>query len=94
MVLSSSFDNLFEKQFFEKFIDKGYFQACQPKSLPSIYADCGIEDPEKQFTIFAIVPFVFLIYHRKLDGLPIPDFGLISLIFHYITVVKFFYFAL
>ncbi|WP_245859854.1 ABC transporter substrate-binding protein [Methanosarcina spelaei] len=72
MVLSSSFDNLFEKQFFEKFIDKGYFQACQLKPLPSIYVDCGIEDPEKQFTIFAVVPFVFLIDHRKLDGLPIP----------------------
>lgn len=72
MVLSPSFDNLFEKHFFEKFIDKGYFQACQPKPLHQIYADCGIEDPEKQFTIFAIVPFVFLVDHRKLDGLPVP----------------------
>ncbi|AKB33588.1 Spermidine/putrescine-binding protein [Methanosarcina siciliae HI350] len=72
IVLSSSFDNVFEKNFFGKFIDKGYFQACQPKPLPPIYAECGIEDPEKQFTIFAVVPIVFLVDHRRLGSLPVP----------------------
>ncbi|WP_155396876.1 ABC transporter substrate-binding protein [Methanosarcina barkeri] len=31
-----------------------------------------MEDPEKQFTFLLVVPFVFLIDHRKLDDLLIP----------------------
>lgn len=72
MVLSSAFDSLFEKYFFERYINKGYFQSCQKKPLPPIYAECGMEDPKKNFTIAAVVPIVMLVDRKKLGGLPAP----------------------
>ena len=37
-----------------------------------LYADAGLTDPAGAYTIYGVTPYIFLIDHSKLDGLPTP----------------------
>lgn len=71
--VSTAFDGVFSPYFLEKHVDKGQFLACQAGPLPSIYTNCGLQDPEGHFSVFAVIPLVFLIDHTRLRGLPVPQ---------------------
>ncbi|OPX42006.1 hypothetical protein CLHUN_41210 [Ruminiclostridium hungatei] len=72
MLLSSAFDNMFSRDFFRRFTDRGCFKSCQLEAVPEIYRQSGIVDPLGSFTVFSVVPMVMLIDYRKLGKLPVP----------------------
>jgi ABC-type Fe3+ transport system substrate-binding protein len=50
----------------------GAFSGCQPQGVAPAFAEAGLVDPEGLIGVFAVAPFVLLIDHRRLNGLPAP----------------------
>jgi ABC-type Fe3+ transport system substrate-binding protein len=70
LVVSMGFDNLFKRNFLERFVASGYFQAVQPGPVAEAFA--GIPDPRGRHTIYAVFPYVLLIDRAKLGTRPLP----------------------
>jgi len=55
-----------------RFVNTGIFESVQPRVLNPLYADAGLIDPAGAYTIYGVTPYIFLVDHKKLDGLPAP----------------------
>ncbi|MDR3518133.1 MAG: ABC transporter substrate-binding protein [Azospirillaceae bacterium] len=72
MLVSADHPNSFNRRFFDRHVRTGAFSACQPDGTAAVFTDCGLVDPCGWIGVFAVAPFVLLIDHRRLDGLPAP----------------------
>jgi ABC-type Fe3+ transport system substrate-binding protein len=72
MQVSAEYGNAFNSRFYEAHVRSGAFSACQPRPAPPVFADAGLCDPEGWIGVFAVAPFVMLIDHGQLNGVPAP----------------------
>lgn len=71
MVVSCEEGNLFNRRFYR---DHGHaFALEQPGPVAEVFARAGLVDPLGQVGIFAVAPYVLLVDHRRLGGLPAPS---------------------
>lgn len=72
MLVSAEHGNAFNRRFHERHVAGGAFSGCQPHGVASVFAESGLIDPQGWVGVFAVAPFVLLIDHRRLNGLPAP----------------------
>jgi ABC-type Fe3+ transport system substrate-binding protein len=70
MLVSAEHGNAFNRRFYERHVASGAFTSGQPATVDPLFAE--MVDPQGVFGVFAVAPFVFLIDHRQLNGLPEP----------------------
>lgn len=73
IVVSETVDNLCTKEFLQRYVAEGNFQACQAGRPADVFWESGIVDPCGHFTVLAANPFVILADYRYLGGLPLPQ---------------------
>jgi hypothetical protein len=59
MVVSVGLDNLFKKDFIEKYVVSGYFTAVQARPVPPVFNE--ILDPRQAYSIYGIFPYVMMV---------------------------------
>lgn len=72
MLVSCEHGNAFNRRFHGQHVAGGAFSSCQPEGVAPVFTDAGLIDPEGRMGVFAVAPFVLLIDHERLDGLPVP----------------------
>ncbi|HEY0283019.1 MAG TPA: ABC transporter substrate-binding protein, partial [Rhizomicrobium sp.] len=72
MVVSSDHGNVFNRRFYDRHVATGGFVGCQPGGIAPVFSEAELVDPKGWIGTFAVAPFVLLIDHRKLNGLPVP----------------------
>jgi len=70
LVVSCDEANLFNRRFYRDHGD--LFALEQPGPVAGVFADAGLVDPLGQVGVFAVAPYVLLVDHRRLNGLPAP----------------------
>jgi ABC-type Fe3+ transport system substrate-binding protein len=64
--------NLFNENFIERFINKGYYTICQSWPVPGFLHDTGITDTHGWYNVIAVNPVVVVLDCRQLGNLPVP----------------------
>jgi ABC-type Fe3+ transport system substrate-binding protein len=72
MLVSSEHGNAFNHRFYARHVADGAFVGSQPAGVVAAFAEAGLVDPEDRIGVFAVAPFVLLIDHGRLNGLPPP----------------------
>ncbi|WP_228125039.1 ABC transporter substrate-binding protein [Candidatus Methylospira mobilis] len=72
MLVSADHGSAFNRRFQERYLMKGAFSGAQPEGAATVFSDSGLIDPAGWIGVFAVAPFVMLIDHRRLGGLPTP----------------------
>lgn len=72
MLVSAEHGNAFNRRFYERHVMGGAFMSCQPDGAHSAFTDSGLVDESGWIGVYAVAPFVFLVDHNRLDGLPAP----------------------
>ncbi|WP_374280617.1 ABC transporter substrate-binding protein [Desulfovibrio sp.] len=72
VIASIGYGDFWRGEFVRRFVKTGVFEGVQPRVLNPLYADAGLVDPAGAYTIYGVTPYIFLIDHKKLDGLPAP----------------------
>lgn len=72
VLTAAGFKEFFKKDFANKFIKKGYFKTIPRNTLNKDFSPDIFLDPDNQYTIYSIMPLVFLIDKPKLGNLEIP----------------------
>lgn len=71
IVISSGINSFYYKDFMDKFIDKGYFYD-PTKDMDNRFADCGIKDPDGNYSIITANILIMVVDLKALGDLPIP----------------------
>lgn len=71
-VMTTGFGNFFKDEFVEKFIMPGYFKSAARERVNKDFASEGFEDPDGNYTLYSVFPYVLLIDLKKLGELPVP----------------------
>lgn len=72
VIASVGFGDFFRQEFYEKFVEKGYFKAVDNRQIQQEFVDAGFIDPKGWYTVYSVAPIVMLIDTKKLGNLPIP----------------------
>lgn len=73
VITGAGFDEFFEEEFTQRFIDGGYFEDLgYNKDLNTTYEGLNLRDPKGAYNIYSAFPYVFLVDERKLNNRPIP----------------------
>ncbi len=72
VIASIGYGDFWRGEFVRRFVNTGIFESVQPRVLNPLYADAGLIDPAGAYTIYGVTPYIFLVDHKKLDGLPAP----------------------
>lgn len=70
LVVSCGEANPFSRRFHRD--HGGDFALEQPGPVAAVFTDAGLVDPQGQVGVFAVAPYVLLVDHRRLGGLPAP----------------------
>ena len=71
--LSAGFDMFFDRQRFGRFRDAGVFEdLVSYQGVNPLFADVGLRDPRKTYSVIAAVPAVFLVNLDELGERPLP----------------------
>lgn len=72
IIASVGFGDYFRKEFVERFISAGYFEAVELQGIHREFTDAGLVDPEGRYNIYSVFPLVMLVDKKKLGKLPVP----------------------
>lgn len=72
IVISSGVNSFYYKNFVNKFVDEGYFYDAS-KDLDNKFSDCGIKDPDENYTIIAANILIMVVDLKALGDLPVPS---------------------
>ena len=72
VIASIGYGDFWRGEFVRRFVNTGIFESVQPRVLNPLYADAGLIDPAGAYTIYGVTPYIFLVDHKELDGLPAP----------------------
>jgi ABC-type Fe3+ transport system substrate-binding protein len=72
MIASIGFGDFWRKEFVERFINAGIFEASPPKSVNPMMERAGMIDPRGAYTIYGATPYIFLVDTKRLGSLPAP----------------------
>lgn len=70
--LSAGFETFFDRQTIGRFKDQRVFSDITGTAVNADFADLGIKDPKKDYSIIAAVPAVFMVNHEVRGDLPVP----------------------
>ena len=70
--LSAGFETFFDRKTIGRFKDQGIFTDITSEQVNADFADLGIRDPHRDYSIVAAVPAVFMVNHEVRGDLPIP----------------------
>jgi ABC-type Fe3+ transport system substrate-binding protein len=74
LFISAGFDLFFDRDRIGRFRDRGDFADLVPWDRDNpLFAGRGLRDPQKNYSIVAIVPAVFLVNQKELNGRNIPQ---------------------
>lgn len=74
LFISAGFDLFFDREKIGKFRDQGDFvDMVQWEADNPLFAKLGLRDPQRNYSIIAIVPAVFLVNHKELNGRAAPQ---------------------
>lgn len=72
IIASIGFGDFWKKEFVERFVKSGVFEAVLPRPVNPMYERAGMIDPRGCYTIYGVTPYIFLVDTRRLDSLPVP----------------------
>jgi ABC-type Fe3+ transport system substrate-binding protein len=73
VIASIGFENIFQPDFQKKFISSGTLRAAPLGAVHPSFNAAGLTDPEGQYSIHAVTPYVFLIDKGKLGDIEPPE---------------------
>jgi ABC-type Fe3+ transport system substrate-binding protein len=72
IIASIGFGDFWKKEFVNRFVHTGTFEAVLPSRINPLFERAGMIDPEGCYTIYGATPYIFLVDTRRLGSLPIP----------------------
>ena len=72
IIASIGFGDFWKKEFVDRFVRSGEFEAVLPSEINPMHIDAGMTDPGGSYTIYGVTPYVFLVDTRRLGGLSVP----------------------
>lgn len=72
LIFSEGFNCLFAQPFRDRFINSGMFGRVLPWDTNEDFKGAGLQDPRNKYNILGIIPAVFVIDRKALDGRPVP----------------------
>lgn len=73
VLMSAGFDLFFDKELMGQYLDKDYFEAATDEiNRDFCNENIDLRDPDKKYLITGVVPAVFLVNKKELNGRPIP----------------------
>lgn len=74
LFMSAGFDLFFDREKIGKFKDAGTFtNLVQYTDENPLFAGRGLTDPDNNYSVISVVPAVFLVNTKELDGRPVPQ---------------------
>ncbi len=61
-----------EKEFVERFVRSGLFESVLPAAVNPMHVQAGMIDPGRNYTVYGVTPYIFLVDTRRLGSLPVP----------------------
>ncbi len=72
IIASIGFGDFWRREFAERHVDAGVFQAVLPERLNPLCEQAGLVDPQGRYTVYGVTPYVLVVDERALGGLPAP----------------------
>lgn len=72
IIASIGFGDFFRKDFSERFVEPGLFEAVLPDRPQPLHLQAGIIDPQDQYTVYALTPYIFMVDMNRLGNTPPP----------------------
>lgn len=72
VIASIGFGDFWRREFAERFVDTGLFQAVLPAKVNPLFEQAGLIDPRGHYTIYGVTPYIFLVDTQRLGDLPVP----------------------
>lgn len=72
IIASIGFGDFWKKEFVDRFVRPGLFEAVLPAMINPMYEQAGMLDPGGCYTIYAVTPYIFLVNTKRLGALPVP----------------------
>lgn len=72
LLVSAEHGNAFNRRFQHDHMRRGEFTAAQAVPDQDAFVQAGLVDPAGTIGVFAVAPFVFLVDHRRLNGVAAP----------------------
>lgn len=72
IIASIGFGDFWRKEFVERFVHAGVFEASLPPRINPMMERAGMIDPRGAYTIYGATPYIFLVDLNRLGTLPVP----------------------
>ena len=72
VIASIGFGDFWKKEFVDRFVRSGVFEAVLPSRVNPMYEAAGMIDPRGCYTIYGVTPYIFLVDTKRLGALPVP----------------------
>jgi len=72
IIFAEGFNCLFGQPFRELFVDSDFFGRALPWDKKNIFEEIGLQDPQDNYNILGIIPAVFIVDRKALNGRPEP----------------------
>jgi ABC-type Fe3+ transport system substrate-binding protein len=72
VIASIGFGDFWKKEFVDRFVRCGVFEAALPPAVNPMYKQAGMIDPRGCYTIYGVTPYIFLVDSGRLGSLPVP----------------------
>lgn len=72
VIASIGFGDFWRREFVSRFGNTGLFKSVLPETINPLFAQAGMIDPARIYTIYGVTPYIFLVDHGKLAGRSAP----------------------
>jgi len=72
VIASIGFGDFWRREFVDRFVLTGLFEAVLPARINPLYEKAGMIDPRGHYTIYGATPYIFLVDTKRLGELPVP----------------------
>ncbi len=72
VIASIGFGDFWRKEFVDRHVSAGVFQAVLPDKVNPLYEQAGLLDPAGCYTVYGVTPYILVVDEKSLSGLPLP----------------------
>lgn len=72
LIASIGFGDFWRREFVERFLDPGVYEAKLPATVNPLHTAAGLVDPAGKYLVYGVTPYIFLVDKTRLGGLPVP----------------------
>ena len=72
IIASVGLGDFFRREFYERFVKKGYFKAVSLPKENEAFVSAGLVDPDGFYTVYSVFPLVLMVDTIRLGNLPEP----------------------